>query len=47
MRKEERRRDNRYSRHIKTQQGDTARQAAWHRQIEELDMLRDDTVGLI
>lgn len=47
MRKKERGRDNRHSRHIKTQQGDTARQAAQHRQIaKELDMLWDYAVGL-
>lgn len=47
MRKKERGRDNRHSRHIKTKQGDTARQAAQHRQrAEELDTLQDYTVGL-
>ncbi len=41
-------RDNRHSRHIKTQRGDTAGQAARHRQIaEEPSMLLDYTVGLI
>lgn len=48
MRKKERGRDNRHSRHIKMQQGDTARHAAQHRQIaDELHKLWDYTVGLI
>lgn len=45
MRKEERGRDNRHSRRIKTRQGETVRRAAQHGQIEELNMLWDCIAG--